>query len=188
MNWLVHQHTQISDAGLCVACRQVPDAPEGATGKKTKASKGNKKEKKEKEDKGKSKEKGKKDEEEGAAAPVILAAGKHFSLDLGREDDRAVACLLADHELQASATPLCLSFSVLVYLSLSVSGCPSVSCGAECLAVVCLLADHELQASAAPLWLSNELLMRVACQVHRLSVCASVCRSVCPSVCLSVLQ
>ena len=92
----------------------MPDAPEGAKGKKPKAKKGKKKEKKEKEDKAKEKGKKEKDEEEGAVAPVIQAAGKHFSLDLGKEDDRAVACLLADHELQASATHLWLSHGLLM--------------------------------------------------------------------------
>ncbi|KAL0042870.1 hypothetical protein WJX79_002046 [Trebouxia sp. C0005] len=84
---------------------QLAEAPE-AKGKKGKAKKGKGK-KGEKEDKGKGKEKGKekgkkeKDDGEGAEAPVIQAVGKHFSLDLSQEQHRAVACLLADHEVQA---------------------------------------------------------------------------------------
>ncbi len=88
-----------------LAYRQLAEAPEGVKGKKGKAKKGKgKKGEKEKEDKGKGKEKEKgkkdKDEGEGAEAPVIQAVGKHFSLDLSQEQHRAVACLLADHELQ----------------------------------------------------------------------------------------
>jgi len=81
----------------------VPDRAK-SPGKKGKAKKGKKKGEKEAKDKDVEQDKGKKDKggEEGAEAPVIQAAGKHFLLDLGREDDRAVACLLADHELQAS--------------------------------------------------------------------------------------
>ena len=76
-------------------CRQVAEAGGGqAPGKKGKAKKG--KTKGGKEDKGK-KEKGK---EEGAEEPAVQSAGKHFTLDLGAEEDRAVACLLAEHELQ----------------------------------------------------------------------------------------
>jgi len=91
------------------AYRQLAEAPEGGgpKGKKGKAKKGKakgKKGEKEKEDKGKGKEKEKgkkeKDEGEGAEAPVIQAVGKHFSLHLSQEQQRAVACLLADHELQ----------------------------------------------------------------------------------------
>ncbi|DBB11592.1 TPA: hypothetical protein ACH3X3_006983 [Trebouxia sp. C0006] len=85
---------------------QLAEAPEGVKGKKGKAKKGKGK-KGEKEDKGKGKEKEKgkkdKDEGEGAEAPVIQAVGKHFSLDLSQEQHRAVACLLADHELQAQS-------------------------------------------------------------------------------------
>lgn len=87
-----------------MAYRQLAEAPE-AKGKKGKAKKGKGK-KGEKEDKGKGKEKGKekgkkeKDDGEGAEAPVIQAVGKHFSLDLSQEQHRAVACLLADHEVQ----------------------------------------------------------------------------------------
>ena len=86
-----------------MAYRQLAEAPEGVKGKKGKAKKGKGK-KGEKEDKGKGKEKGKKekDDGEGAEAPVIQAVGKHFNLDLSQEQHRAVACLLADHELQAS--------------------------------------------------------------------------------------
>ena len=86
-----------------MAYRQLAEAPEGVKGKKGKAKKGKgKKGEKEDKGKGKEKEKGKKDkgEGEGAEAPVIQAVGKHFSLDLSQEQHRAVACLLADHELQ----------------------------------------------------------------------------------------
>lgn len=85
------------------ACRQLPEGK--GSGKKGKAKKGKKK-KAEKEEKGKEegKEKGKKGKEsEGVAeAPPVQAAGKHFALDLAKEDDRAVACLLAEHELQVT--------------------------------------------------------------------------------------
>ena len=58
------------------------------------------KKKGEKETKGKNK--GKKEAGEGdSAEPTALqAAGKHLTLDLGNEHDRALACLMADHELQ----------------------------------------------------------------------------------------
>ncbi len=86
---------------MVFAYRQLAEAPEGGKGKKGKAKKGKGK-KGEKEDKGKGKEKGKKekDDGEGLEALVIQAVGKHFSLDLSQEQHRAVACLLADHELQ----------------------------------------------------------------------------------------
>ena len=89
------------------AYRQLAEAPEGGKGKKGKAKRGKGK-KGEKEDKGKGKEKGKEkgkketDDGEGAEASVIQAVGKHFSLDLAQEQHRAVACLLADHELQVA--------------------------------------------------------------------------------------
>ena len=87
---------------MCVQNRQLPDVSEGKgkSPKKGKAKKGKKKG--DKEEKGKDKDKGKteKDGEKADEVPVVQAAGKHFSLDLGKEDDRAVACLLADHELQ----------------------------------------------------------------------------------------
>lgn len=91
---------------MCVQNRQLPDVPEGKgkSPKKGKAKKGKKKGDKEEKgkDKAKDKDKGKteKDGEKADEVPVVQAAGKHFSLDLGKEDDRAVACLLADHELQ----------------------------------------------------------------------------------------
>ena len=92
------------------ACRQLPEAAEGkGTGKKGKAKKGKKKGGKEEEekDKGKDKGKGKKDKDGpgGAEVPAVQAAGKHFGLELAREQDRAVACLLVEHELQVRTPP-----------------------------------------------------------------------------------
>jgi len=105
------------------ACRQLAEAPEGGgpKGKKGKAKKGKgKKGEKGKEDKGKGKEKEKgkkeKDDGEGAEAPVIQAVGKHFSLDLSQEQHRAVACLLAVHELQVG---LIIKIKIMTTLSSS---------------------------------------------------------------------
>ena len=85
----------------------MPGAAEGkGTGKKGKAKKGKKKGGKEEKgkEKDKSKDKGKKekDGQGGAEVPAMQAAGKHFGLDLAKDQDRAVACLLADHELQVT--------------------------------------------------------------------------------------
>ena len=87
----------------------MPEAAEGkGTGKKGKAKKGKKKSGKEEKEKGKDKGKGKKkkDGPGGAEVSAVQAVGKHFGLDLAREQDRAVASLLAEHELQVRTPPL----------------------------------------------------------------------------------
>lgn len=83
----------------------MPEAAEGkGTGNKGKAKKGKKKGGKEEKGKDQGKDKGKKekDDQGGVEVPAVLAAGKHFGLDLAKEQDRAVACLLAEHELQVT--------------------------------------------------------------------------------------
>ena len=81
-------------------CSQLPDVEEEK--KRPKSSKKGGKKKKKGEKEGKTEDKGKKEgkSEEGPPAPVVQAVGKHFLLQLTKEEDRAVACLLAEHELQ----------------------------------------------------------------------------------------
>lgn len=93
---------------FCTCHRQLPQLEEEQQKPKS-SKKGSKKKKKdgkeaEEKDKGESKDKGKKDvkTEEGADASAVQAVGRHFLLQLGKEEDRAVACLLAEHELQVS--------------------------------------------------------------------------------------
>ena len=87
-----------------LSCRQLPEVEEEKKRPKSGKKGGKKKRKGEKEGKtkGETEDKGKKEgkSEEGPPAPVVQAVGKHFLLQLTKEEDRAVACLLAEHELQ----------------------------------------------------------------------------------------
>lgn len=59
--------------------------------------------------KGKEEDKGQKEStsEGEATAPAVQSAGRHFVLNLNEEEDRAMACLLADHELEVCTGLIC---------------------------------------------------------------------------------
>lgn len=110
-------------------CRQLPQAEEEKKKKPKSGKKGSKKKKGDKEgkekEKGESKGKAKGTGEAGdeAEAPVVQAVGRHFLLQLSSEADRAVACLLAEHELQVctdsiSTQHVCSEFQLLLFSSL----------------------------------------------------------------------